>query len=69
MKVCNGKLNTGRPKVNSVLSNHLGKAQHTVAMEEQMDNDDFDLKDVNVKLIKRTTDNVIKPNKCNHTGH
>ena len=40
----------------SVLSNHLGKAQHTVTME-QMEIYDFGLDDANVKIPKS--------NKCN----
>ena len=58
-----------------VWSNHLGKTQQTVAIEE-MENYDFDLKGANLKIPKKTTDNVIKSNKCNqcdyasyHAGH
>ena len=53
----------------SVLSNHLGRAQHTVAMEEQMDYCDFVSKDANVKILRKTTDNVIKSNKCNQCDY
>ena len=65
MKVCHGKLYTYRQKVNhfdSVWSNHLGKAPHTI---EQMENNYFCLKDANVKLLKKTTSSAIKSNKCN----
>ena len=61
-----------RPKVNenfdSVGSNHLDKAQHTMAIE-QMENYDFVLKGANVKIPKKTTDNVIKSNKCNQCDY
>ena len=50
----------------------MGKAQPTVAMEDYY----FNLKDANVKIKKKTTDNVTKSNKCNqcdyassNTGH
>ena len=36
-----------------------------LAMEEQMDYCDFGLKDATVKILKKTTDNVTKSNKCN----
>ena len=36
----------------------------TLAME-QTGNCDFDLKGATVKILKKTTDNVIKSNKCN----
>ena len=36
-----------------------------LAMEEQMDYRDFGLKDANVKILKKTSDNVTKSNKCN----
>ena len=42
----------------AVLSNHLGKAEHKVA-NEQMENYYFGIKDANVKVIKKQTDNVI----------
>ena len=31
----------------------------------EMESYDFGLKDVNVKILKKTTGNVIKANKCN----
>ena len=79
MKVYHGKLNTWRPNVNykfySVSFNHLGKAQHTVAINP-MESYEFGLKDANIKLLKKMTGNVIKSNKCNqcdyassHIGH
>jgi hypothetical protein len=37
----------------------LGKAQHRVAIE-QMEIHDFGLKDANLKIMKKTTGNVIK---------
>ena len=56
MKVCHKKVDTWRPKVNykfeSVCSNPLGKAQRTVAMEQTLDNRDFDLKEANVKMVE-----------------
>ena len=51
-----------------VWSNHLGKTQQTVAIEE-MENYDFDLKGANLKIPKKTTDNVIKSNKCNQCDY
>ena len=60
-----------RPKVNgefeSVLSNHLGKAQYTMAID-QMENYDFVLEGGSVKIPKKT-DNVIKSNKCNQCNY
>ena len=41
------------------------RAPHTLAMEEQMDNYDFGLKEANVKNPKKTIDNVTKSIKCN----
>ena len=45
-------------------------------MEQNPENYDFGLKDANVKIMNRNTDNVIKSHKCNqcsysssHTGH
>ena len=69
-----------RPKVNdefnSVWNKKWGKTQLTVAMEHNLEDYDFGLKDANVKSLKKNTDNVIKPNKCNqfdsassHAGH
>ena len=52
-------------KFDSVWSNHLGTAQHTVAMKEQMNYCDFVSKDANVKILKKTIDNVVKSNQCN----
>ena len=69
MKVFHGKLYT---KVNdefdSVWSNHLRKAQHTMAIK-QMEHYEFVLKGANVKIPKKTTDNVIKSNKCNQCDY
>ena len=72
VKVCHGKLNScnyWRPKDNdkfdSVLSNHLGKTEHTVAMDQNLETYDFGLKDANVEILKKITDNVIKSHKCN----
>ena len=48
----------------SVWSNHLGKAQHTVEIEE-MEFYDLGLKDANLTILKKTTDNVNKSKKCN----
>ena len=66
VKVSHGKVNNcdyWRPKVNdkfdSVLGNHLGKTQHRLAMEQDPENYDFGLKDANVKILKKNTDNVI----------
>ena len=83
VKVCHGKqnhCNYWRPKFNdkfySVWSSHLGKTQHKVAMEQNLENYDFGLKDANVTILKKTPGNVIKSNKCNqcdyassHSGH
>ena len=49
-------------KFYSVCSNHLGKTQHTVAMEQNLENYDFGLEDEDGKILKKTTD---KSNKCN----
>ena len=61
-----------RPKVNdefdSVWSNHLGKAQLMVAIE-QMENYDFVLNGVNVEIPKKTPNNVTKSNKCNQCDY
>ena len=53
-------------KFDSVLSNNLGKAQHTMAMEQNLDNYDSGLKDVNVKIPKK---NAEKSNKCNQCDY
>ena len=50
-------------KFDSVCSNHLGKAQLT------MENYDFVLSGANVRIPKKTTDNVIKSNKCNQCDY
>ena len=52
----------------SVSSNQLGKAQQTMAIE-QMENFDFVLDGANEKIPKKTTDNVIKSNKCNQCDY
>ena len=36
-----------------------------MAMEHNLGNYDFGLKDANVKILRKNTDNVIKSNKCN----
>ena len=65
--------NYWRPKANdkfdSVWSNHLDKTQHTLAMEQNLENYDFGLKDANVTILKKTTGNVIKSNKCNQCDY
>ena len=38
-------------------------------MEKTCDKYDFGLKDVNVKILGKTTENVIKPNKCNQCDY
>ena len=61
-----------RPKVNynfdSVWSNNLDNIQYTFVMEQQVDND-LGLKDANVKLRRKTTDNVNKSFKCNQCDY
>ena len=46
-----------RPNVNkkfdSIWGNKLGKTQHTVAMDRNLENYDFGLKDANVKILKK----------------
>ena len=73
MKVWHGKVNNSdywRPKVNdkfdSVWNNILDKAQHTVAMEQNLENLDFGLKGANVKTLKKNLKmhSGGKPNKC-----
>ena len=41
----------------------MGKAQHTLGMEQTLEHYDFGLKDG--KIPKKKTDNVIKSKKCN----
>ena len=61
MKVClNHKFDSG--------SNHLGKAQCTVAIE-QIEIYDFVLKDAIVIILKKMTGNIIKSNKCNQCDY
>ena len=36
-----------------------------VAMEQNLENHVFGLKEANVKILKKNTDNVIKSHKCN----
>ena len=55
-------------KYDSVWSNHLGKAQHTMATE-QMENYHLVFKGANVKLPKKVTDKVIKSSKCNQCDY
>ena len=43
-------------------------AQHTLAIEIQMDNYGFGLEDANVKNLKKTTDNVTKSINCDQFG-
>ena len=38
-------------------------------MEETLENYDFGLKDANVKILRKNTDNVIKSNKCNQCAY
>ena len=41
-----------------------------VAMEQNLENYDFDLKDADVKILKKNTDNVIiKSHKCNQCDY
>ena len=72
MKACHGKLYTYRQKLDhnffSVWSNHLGTAQHKMAIE-QVENNHFCLKDTNVKLLNKTTSSAIEPNKCNKCNY
>ena len=41
----------------------MGTAKHTLVMEDHMANYGFGLKDANV-ILKKTTENVTKSNKC-----
>ena len=75
VKVWHGKVNNSdywRPKVNdkfdSVWNNILDKAQHTVAMEQNLENYDLGLNNANVKILKKNTYSVIKSYKCNQCG-
>ena len=56
----------------SVSSNHLGKAQYLMAIEQTLNNFDFGFKDASMKIQKKTN-NVINSNQCNyassHTSH
>ena len=54
-----------KSKIQSVKSNHLGKAQHTLSMEQTLENYYLGLRDANVKILGENTDNVINSNKCN----
>ena len=47
----------------------MGKAQHTLAMEQILENYDFGLNDANVKILRKNTTNVIKSNKCNRCDY
>ena len=47
----------------------MGKAQHTVGMENDLVNYDFDSNDENVKILKKKVNNVIKSNKCNQCDY
>ena len=38
-------------------------------MEQTLENCDFGLKDENVKILRKNTDNVIKSNKCNQCDY
>ena len=38
-------------------------------MEQNLENYDFGLKDANVKILKKNTDNVIKSHKCNQCDY
>ena len=38
-------------------------------MEQNPENYDFGLKDANVKIMNRNTDNVIKSHKCNQCSY
>ena len=38
-------------------------------MEQNLENHDFGLKDANVKILKKDTDNVIKSHKCNQCDY
>ena len=44
-------------------------AKHNTQSTKQMENYDFVLKDANEKITKKTTDNVIKSNKCNQCDY
>ena len=64
-----------RPKVNEkfdlVWNSNWGKAQHTVAMEQNLD--EFGLKNANVKIWKNNAEKSTKCNQCDfassHAGH
>ena len=60
MKVCHRKLYPKRPKS---LKQSFGKEQNTMAIE-QIGNHDLAAKGTSIKIPKKTTDNVIKINKC-----
>ena len=45
----------------------MGKAQHTLGMEQTLEHYDFGLKDG--KIPKKKSDNVIKSNKCNQCDY
>ena len=44
-------------------------AKHNIQPIKQMENYDFVLKGANGKIPKKTTDNVIKSNKCNQCDY
>ena len=50
-------------KGQSVQSNHLDKAQDKMEIEQTP------LKDANVRFLKKTTNNVMKSNKCNQCDY
>ena len=55
---CDYKRQQVNDKFDSVWRNNLGKTQHTVAMEQNLENDYFGLKDANMTILKKTTGNV-----------
>ena len=49
--------------------NDLDKAQHSVAMEKNLENYDLVSNDANVKLQNKNADNVIRSHKCNQCNY
>ena len=57
-------------KQNSIsLEQPFGQSTTHIGMEQTLENYDFGLKDANVKILRKNTDNVIESNKCNQCNY
>ena len=64
MKVCRRKVPVIIRDWNSIID--LIQFEATIWAKHSMENYAFGFKDKNMKTLKKTTENVIKSNKCNH---